>query len=73
MTESGSTENVVPIAKAVSSGCALGRSILVTTGMISSPSALALAWLASVCACTDCDESTSSNAPWHDASDRDTS
>ncbi len=61
------------IWRRASSGCALGKSILLMTGMISRLFSTARYALASVCASTPCDASTSSSAPSHAASDRVTS
>ena len=55
------------------SGSAPGRSILLRTGTISSPASTARWALARVCASTPCEASTTSNAPWQAASERDTS
>ena len=56
-----------------SSGCALGRSILLMTGMISRLSSTARYAFASVCASTPWVASTSSSAPSQAASERVTS
>ena len=61
------------IWRRASSGCAPGRSILLMTGMISRLFSTARYALASVCASTPCEASTSSSAPSQAASDRVTS
>ena len=61
------------IWRRVSSGCAPGRSILLMTGMISRLFSTARYALASVCASTPWDASTSRSAPSQAASDRVTS
>ena len=55
------------------SGSAPGRSILFSTGTISSPASTARWALARVWASTPCDASTTSSAPWQAARLRDTS
>ena len=55
------------------SGSAPGRSILFSTGMISSPASEARCAFASVCASTPWLASTTSSAPWQAASERETS
>ncbi len=52
---------------------ALGRSILLMTGTISRSWSMAMYTLASVCASTPCEASTTSSAPSQAASDRETS
>jgi hypothetical protein len=61
------------ISRVARSRSAVGRSILLITGMISSPAATASSALATVCASTPCAASTTSSAPSHAASERDTS
>ena len=55
------------------SGSAPGRSILLRTGMISSPASEARCAFASVWASTPWLASTTRSAPWHAASERETS
>ncbi len=55
------------------SGSAPGRSILLSTGMISRLASAARWALASVCASTPWLASTTSSAPWQAASERETS
>ena len=55
------------------SGSAPGRSILLSTGMISSPPSTARCALARVCASTPWLASTTSSAPWQAARLRETS
>ena len=55
------------------SGSACGRSILFTTGTISSPFSIARYAFASVCASIPCAASTTSSAPSHAWSERETS
>ena len=52
---------------------ALGRSILLITGITSSPWLIARYAFANVCASTPCEASTTSSAPSHEASERETS
>ena len=61
------------ISRSARSGSALGRSILFTTGTISSPAATASSAFATVCASTPCAASTTRIAPSQAASERDTS
>ena len=68
-----SSPTACSIISLVRSMSALGRSILLMTGMISSPLLMAMYALASVCASTPCDASTTSSAPSHEASERETS
>ena len=66
-----------PISPAISSAClsgsALGRSILLSTGMMARSWSMAMYRLDSVCASMPCVASTSNTAPSHAASARDTS
>ncbi len=68
-----SSPTISSICRFASSGCAPGRSILLMTGMISRPLSTARYALASVCASTPCEASTSRSAPSQAASDRVTS
>ena len=61
------------ISAATRSGSAEIRSILLSTGTISSPASTARYVFASVCASMPCEASTTSTAPSHAASDRETS
>ena len=61
------------ISRHTRSGSEPGRSILLRTGMISRSLSRARYTLATVCASTPCDASTTSSAPSHAAKDRDTS
>ena len=61
------------ISLRTSSGSAAGRSILLITGMISRSASSAAYTLASVCASMPWEASTTSTAPSHAASERDTS
>ena len=62
--------SIISLARGTS---ALGRSILLMTGMMSRLLWMARYAFASVCASTPCDASTTSSAPSHDASERETS
>ena len=66
-----------PISSAISSptrsGSAPGRSTLFIEGISSSPESIARYVLATVCASTPCDASTTSSAPSHAARLRETS
>jgi hypothetical protein len=73
ITSWGSTPSRSTSSSRRRSGSAPGRSILLSTGMISSPASIARKRLLSVCACTPCDASTTRIAPSHAASERDTS
>ncbi len=72
-TSSGSQPTRPAISSAYFSGWAAGRSILLSTGMISRSLPIAMYRLASVCASMPCAASTSSTAPSQAASERDTS
>ena len=61
------------ISSARRSGSAPGRSILLSTGMISSPASIARKRLLSVWAWMPCEASTTRIAPSHAARERDTS
>ena len=71
------SSRLAPIRSMISlarcSGSAPGRSILFSTGMISSPASIARKRLLRVCACTPCEASTTRIAPSHAASERETS
>eukprot|EP00968_Pinguiococcus_pyrenoidosus_P009588 scaffold743_cov267-Pinguiococcus_pyrenoidosus.AAC.27 len=58
-----SMPTVCSTSSATRSGSAAGRSILLSTGTISRSLSIARYTLASVCASTPCDASTTSNAP----------
>mmetsp|Transcript_16027 Transcript_16027/g.25876 ORF Transcript_16027/g.25876 Transcript_16027/m.25876 type:complete len:209 (-) Transcript_16027:557-1183(-) len=68
-----SSPSTSSISRFTRSGSAPGKSILFSTGMISSSASTARYTLATVCASTPCDASTTSSAPSHAASDRLTS
>ena len=74
---SGASDASRPMISSISwrtsSGRALGRSILLMTGMISRLCSSAMYTLASVCASTPCVASTTSSAPSQAASARETS
>ncbi len=72
-TASGLSPSRSPISAAAPSGSAAGRSILLTTGMISRLLSIARCALATVCASTPCAASTTSSAPSQAASERETS
>ena len=55
------------------SGSAAGRSILLMSGMISSPAFMAISAFATVCASTPCAASTTSSTPSQASSERETS
>ena len=70
---SGSHPTTSASSRAVPAGSACGRSILFRTGTIVRPASRARWKFASVCASIPCAASTSSTAPSHAASDRETS
>ena len=73
----GASSAGMPMTSSISlrtrSGSALGRSILLITGTISSPASTARYVFASVCASMPCEASTTSTAPSHAARLRETS
>ncbi len=72
-TRAGSSPSRSATSTAAPSGSACGRSILFTTGTISSPFSIARYAFASVCASIPCAASTTSSAPSHAWSERETS
>jgi len=72
-TSAGSPPSSFVTSSAAPSGSAEGRSILFTTGTISSSFSIARYAFASVCASIPCAASTTSTAPSHACSERDTS